>query len=149
MSWFRGAAGAAVVATAIGVAGCGGGSSTPTPSTPSAVTYTDLFSGNVTTGAVSYGTDNGNHFTVHAAGDILFTITKLSPLSTITVGLGVGTYDAATNTCTIGANTDAARLNVPLQLSGVSPREYCVAIYDVGNIVEGNSIDYEVSITHT
>lgn len=148
MSWFRGAAGAAAFVVAAGVAGCGGGDSTSNPTTPSAVTYTDVFSGTVTQGTSSYGTDNKNHFTVRQAGNITATITKLAPLSTITVGLGLGLFDAATQTCALQYGLQV-QLNVPLTASVGAAGEVCIGVVDVGNITEGTPIDYEVSVTHT
>jgi hypothetical protein len=124
-----------------------GGSATPAPTTPSAATFTEVFSGTLPQGGVSYGADNGNHFTVHLAGNISATITKLSPLSTVTVGLGLGVYDAATATCSLQLFADAAKLSLVLSATVSSPGELCVGLYDVGNV--GDPVDYEVSVTHT
>jgi hypothetical protein len=126
--------------------GCGGSSSSSTTA-PSAVTFTDVFSGTVAQGSTSYGTDNKNHFTVKQAGNISAAITKLSPLSTITVGLGLGVYDGATGTCGLQLFSDAAKLNLTLTASVGVGGELCVGVYDVGNITE--PVDYEVTITHT
>jgi hypothetical protein len=145
MSWFRIAAYAAVAAILTVSIACG---STMTPATaPSAVTYTDVFSGTLPQGGTSYGTDNGNHFTVHQAGNLTATITKLSPLSTITVGLGIGVYDATSSTCALQLFADTAKLNLVLSANTSSGGELCVGLYDVGNVVD--PVDYEVSVTHT
>src|SRR4051812_11714425 len=111
MSWFKGVAVAAALAILTGSVACGGSSSSST-TTPSAVTYTDVFTGTVDPlpAGPSYGASNANHFTVHQAGDISVALTKLSPLSTVTLGLGLGVYDTATSTCTLQLTSDAAKL---------------------------------------
>ena len=82
-----------------------------------------------------------------AGGNISATITKLSPLTTITVGLGLGVFDASTSTCTLQLFADSAKINVVLSASVGVPGEICVGVYHVGNVTD--SVDYEVSITHT
>jgi len=143
---FRNLGGAAIFVAALAAAACGG-SSTPTPTTPSAQTYTDVFTGTLTQGGTSYGNDTVNHFTVHAAGNITATVTKLSPLSTITVGLALGTFDAATQTCTLQYGYQV-QLNLALTASSSSALEACVGVVDVGN-VGTDPVDYEVTIVHT
>jgi hypothetical protein len=150
MSWFKSAVGAVAVLALAGTTACGGSSSSSSNTTsPSAVTYTDVFTGTVQPipAGADYGQDNGNHFTVHQAGNLSVSITKLSPLSTITVGLGIGVYDAGSASCAIQLTSDAAKLNLVLSASVSIPGELCVGIYDVGNL-SGPS-DYEVTITHT
>jgi hypothetical protein len=148
MRGFKTAVSVGVVAILIGSAACGGSAASSSSTTaPSAVTYTDVFSGTVSQGGTSYGTDNQNHFTVHQAGNLSATITKLSPLSTITIGLGLGVYDAPTATCTLQLFADTAKLNLQLTASVSLSGELCVGVYDVGNVTD--PVDYEVSITHT
>jgi hypothetical protein len=113
---------------------------------PSSISYTDIFTGTVEMGGTSYGQGNRNHFTIHQAGNITVTITKLSPVSTVSVGLGLGTYDIATATCTLSFG-DNRTLNVALQASTRIPGEVCVGVVDVGNLTE--SFDYEVTVIHT
>lgn len=146
MSWLRNVGGIGALVVLLTSLGCG---ETPASTTaPSATTtYTDVFTGSVLQGAVSYGADNQNHFTVHEAGDITATITKLTPLDTITIGLGLGIYDTATSTCSLQLFGDTAKLNLALTASVGTAGELCVGVYDVGNIID--SIDYEVTIVHT
>ena len=151
MGWFTRVAAAAVLTILMGSVGCGGSSSSDSSgtTTPSAVTYTDIFTGRVDPlpATANYGTDNGNHFTVHAAGNISVALTKLSPLSTVTLGLGLGVYDASTSTCSLQLTSDAAKLNLVLSASVGVAGEICVGVYDVGNLSAPS--DYEVTITHT
>jgi len=149
MSWLRAVGFAVIPVLAIGAYGCGGSSSSSntSPTTPSAPTYTDVFTGTLAAGATDYGSNNQNHFTIHQVGSLTATITKLSPLSTITVGLGLGVYDTSTQTCSLQLFADAAKLNIALSATVQATGELCVGLYDVGNITD--STDYEVSITHT
>jgi hypothetical protein len=145
MSWLRNLGGIGALGCILASLGCGG--STTTAPSATAQTYTEVFTGNVTQGAVSFGTDNQNHFTVHVAGNITATITKLAPLSTITIGLALGVYDASTSTCSLQLFGDAAKLNLALAASVGVAGELCVGVYDVGNITD--PVDYEVTILHT
>ena len=142
MSWFRNAAGlVALIGVAMSLA-CG---SSPSTTAPSAATFTDTFSGTVLQGGSN---KDQNHFTVHQApGSISVTITKLAPLSTITIGLGLGVYDATNQVCNLQLLSDTAKLNLVLSANVSVAGELCVGLYDVGNIVD--SIDFEVSVTHT
>jgi len=148
MSWFKTAAGAGLVALMSLSVACGGGSSSSsTSNAPSAVTFTDVFTGSLSQGGTSYGDGSVNHFTIHQAGNISATITKLAPLGTITVGLGLGVYDAGTDSCTLQLFGDSAKLNLTLNASVQVAGELCVGVYDVGNV--NDPITYEVTIVHT
>ena len=131
------------------LAGCSGSnSSSTTAPTPSTQTYTDVFTGKVAAGdTTASGNKDGNHFTVHQAGNITATITKLSPLSTATVGLALGVYDTGAQTCNLQLFADSARLNLQLAASVSVAGEICVGVYDVGNVTD--TLDFEVTILHT
>lgn len=139
--WIKSGAMAAALLTTITTIGCGGSSTSP-----SGVSYTDLFTGTVTVGGTSLGPGNRNHFTVHTPGNITVTLTKLSPVSTIKVGLGLGIYDTATASCTLSFG-DNRTLNVPLQASLPTTAEVCVGVVDVGEVTD--SADYELTVIHT
>jgi len=145
MSWFRSVGVVVALVVLVVSVGCGSSSSSSSSTTaPSATTYTDTFSGNVATGGSN---KDSNKFTVHQAGNISATITKLSPLSTITIGLGLGVYDNTNNVCNLQLFADNAKLNQVLAASVSVAGDLCVGVYDVGNIVD--SVDFEVSVTHT
>jgi hypothetical protein len=139
---------AAVLALITGTISCGGSNSTPTPTTPSVPSFTDVYTGRVAQGETNFGADNSNHFTIHAAGNLTATLTKISPLSTITLGMNLGVYDVASATCQVQLETPSAKLNLVVNASVAVPGEYCVGVYDVGNI-GSDPVDYEVTIVHT
>jgi hypothetical protein len=150
MSWFRNVMGLTGLAVLAASVACGSSSSSST-TTPSAVTYTETFSGSLTQGGVDYGPpDSPHHFTVHQAGNIDATLTDIQPLNTITLGLGLGIWDSTAQTCTLAtaASSSAARLNLTLAASVNVAGELCVGVYDVGNI-SSDTVTYTVVVNHT
>jgi hypothetical protein len=122
--------------------GCGG-STSPSTTAPSLPTFVDVFTGTVAQGGI-----DAHPFTVRAApGNIDAVITSIGPLSTITVGLGLGVWDATSQTCSLVVRSDTAKLNLTLQASVTSAGDICVGVYDVGNITD--AITYTVQVTHT
>jgi hypothetical protein len=110
---------------------CGGGT-TPTEPTAPAPVYelkTSTFPGTLTTGGAA-----GFPFTVVNPGDINLTITELAPVSTLTMGLALGSWDAAASTCTQQISTSTATINVAYAATPSAPGEYCVGIFDIGNV---------------
>jgi hypothetical protein len=138
----RGVKAAAMAALMALVVSCGGKGAGPSPAT-----FTETFTGTVTQGGTSFGDGNRNHFTVHQPGTLTATITRLSPTSTITIGLGLGVYSSVTSTCSLQNLADAAKLNLSLNSEAATAGEFCVAVYDVGDI-HGTSIDYTVTVVH-
>ena len=73
---------------------------------------------------------NGNsqhQFTVVATGNIEMTITSLEPVATLTVGLGVGNFDATADPpCFIFASDNRVVAGAVLLSSGQPPGEYCL-----------------------
>lgn len=108
------------------------GAKTPTEPTPPAPVYelkTSTFTGAVTTGGtVAFP------FTVVNPGRIGISMTELSPVSTITMGVALGFWDAAASTCIQQLKAPAATLSTVYEADPDSPGEYCAAIYDVGNV---------------
>ena len=79
-------------------------------------------------------------------GSLDSAITALSPVSTLTMGLNLGAWDAAAEACPKILFNDAARLNVQLSGTPQAAGEYCVSIYDVGNLQ--NAIDFTITVLH-
>lgn len=122
--------------------GCGS-TSTPTTSTP--VTYeqhTETYSG-----TMNIGDTIPFHFTVTNPGSLDAAITSLGPISTLTMGLNLGGWDPLTESCPKSSvYSDVARLNVPVSGTPQQAGEYCVSIYDVGN-VQGPT-DFTITVLH-
>jgi hypothetical protein len=133
-----------VSVTLLGSIACGAKTPTePTP-TPPAPVYelkTETFSGNVKTGgAVSFP------FTVVNPGDIQVSITAMAPTSTLAMGIALGYWETATLTCVEQLRTTTATINVAFAATPSSPGEYCVGIFDTGNVTVAS--DFTLSVTH-
>jgi hypothetical protein len=148
MSWSRNVAGLTALAVLAASAGCGSSSSSSTTS-PTATTYTETFNGSLTQGGADFGTpDAFHHFTIHQAGNLDATLTSIQPLSTITLGLGLGVWDSVGQTCSLQLQSNAAQLNLSLAASVSVAGELCVEVYDVGNI-SSDTVTYTVVVNHT
>jgi hypothetical protein len=130
----------AVCAVLSGSLACG----EKTPTEPDAPVYdlkTETFTGNVKAeGTTAFP------FTVVNPGDIQVAITALAPNSAVTMGVGMGFWEPTTSGCNQQLSTTAATLNVAFAASPQSAGEYCVAIFDTGN-VQGSS-DFTLTVTH-
>ena len=115
-----------------------------TPTEPTAPTYelkTSTFDGTVNTGGtVAFP------FTVVNPGTISLSITGLTPASTITMGLALGLWDAAASTCAQELSTTSATLNVVFNATPSAPGEYCVGIFDTGNVQI--TTDFTLKVTY-
>jgi len=140
MSWLRVGA-MAVLGVSLGAWGCGS-SATPTSSTPT--TYPQLTE--TYTGVLGPGELKAFHFTVANPGSIDAAITALGPVSTLTMGLHLGGWEATAETCSRLVPLDTARLNQVLSGTPQSAGEYCVAIYDVGNVQ--SPTDFTITVLH-
>jgi hypothetical protein len=133
---------AAVFAALVASIACG---STPTePTDPPAPVYelkTSTFTGKLTTGGAA-----GFPFTVVNPGDISLSITELAPVNTLTMGLVLGSWDAVASTCTQQRSTSTAVVNAVFAASPSAAGEYCVGIFDVGNIQV--STDFVLKVTY-
>src|SRR5262245_50237971 len=149
MRRFRIVAGLILLAMPFFSAACGGSSSSSSTSTaPTPTTFTETFNGTVGQGATDFGpADSPHHFTVHVPGNIDATLTDIQPLTTITMGVGLGVWDATSNTCTLQLSSNAAKLNLTLSASVSVAGELCVGVFDVGNV--SDSVTYTVVINHT
>jgi hypothetical protein len=63
-------------------------------------------------------------------------------------GMAVLVFNTAPSACTLQQVADAARLNLSLNLTAQAPGEFCVGLYDVGDIHDTSFI-YTVTVVHT
>jgi hypothetical protein len=130
-----------ILAGALAAAACQSTTDTPTlPTTPTPAT-TENFSGTVNVGGQAV-----NPFTIALSGGLLtVTLTGVGPTS-VPVGLGVGSWDGSTCTLLSNGSVTATAGSTP-QLSGnVNGGQYCVTIFDVGNLTAPAT--YAVTVTH-
>jgi len=83
-----------------------------------------------------------------SGGQVNVTLTAAGPPSTIYMGLGIGTWTASSNTCTLLTNGYVLTpAGTTAQLTGtVDAGAYCVQVFDAGN--ETAQISYAVTVTH-
>jgi len=132
-----------VVATALTLAlgGCTS-DTTPTATAPSPATSTETFSGTVAQSGTT-----GFPFTVANAGTATIGLTTVAPLSTMALGVGIGTYDGTACGTSISKN-DNARSGATALTGTATVGNYCVIVYDSGNIPEGWSVSFTVQVVH-
>lgn len=132
----------AVFAALVTSIACGG--TTPTEPTAPAPVYelkTSTFPGTLQTGGAV-----GFPFTVVNPGAISLSIAELAPVSTLTMGLALGSWDAAASSCTQQLSTNTATLNVVFSANPSAPGEFCVGIFDIGNVQV--STDFVLKVTY-
>jgi hypothetical protein len=128
------------LAVALLVAGCSDPTPPPAPS-PVDATITDTFSG-----TLNVSGNNVHQFPVSQVGSLKVTLTSLDPPAS--VGIGVGTPSPSSGTCTILSNMNVVA-GPSVQISGTATvtGNFCVSIYDAGNLVE--PVNYTVVILHS
>jgi len=113
----------------------------PAAPTPVAPTITDTFTGTL----LQLGT-NSHPFTVQQIGGIKVSITQIDPAAA--VSLGVGTPSTASGACLVISSLNAV-VSAGVQISGTATitGNFCVAVSDVGNLVE--PVTYTVTVLHS
>ena len=135
------------VGMALAAAGCtNGGTSLPASATP-APAATPVATTETFNGTVAVGGNDVHPFTVTTSNlNLAVTLTAAGPPSTITMGLGVGSYSGGT--CSLlssGATSTSA--GTTAQLSGtITAGAYCVAVFDVGN--QSAPVTYTAVVVH-
>ena len=129
-----------VAAGMLGVTACGGA----TPVAPTVVTTTETFSG-----SLSQGTIMVHPFVVAAQGTVVITMTALSgPVSTIAMGMDVGTWDGTNCTSISGSAISTAKVGSVISGTAV-PSNLCARVFDVGNIGATDSYTYTLTVLHS
>ena len=131
----------AVVAALFASTACSGNKAPTQPDAPVYELKTDLFEGSVATGG-----STPFMFTVVNPGLILVTITELGPTSTLVMGIGLGFWEASTQTCLEQVRTTTATVGVTYEANPSSAGEYCAAVFDSGNVVV--TTQFKLKVTH-
>jgi hypothetical protein len=131
-----------VIAVAVLAAAAGCTSSTTSPTTASPATTTQTF-----TGTLAQSGSATNAFTVSATGTVTISLTSVSPLTTMSLGVGIGTWDGTTCGSSMSSNTDA-RVGKTALTGTANAGSYCVRVYDSGNIPADWSVSYTVEVVH-
>jgi hypothetical protein len=132
LSWTLAATG---LVLAVCTGGCGTSTTDPSVIPPNTETFT---------GTLAVGGRGEHTFTVGGSGTLNVTLTTLDPQTTITMGLGIG-QPTTTGSCGLLSYTESAHLS-RVVTGQVNAGTFCVAIYDVGNIVETDT--YTLTVAH-
>lgn len=111
------------------------------PSIPAAST-TDTF-----TGSVAQQGSMVHSFSITATAPMTITLTDVQPLTTMGLGVGLGTWDGI-NCAASFAKNENARLGTAALTGTTTAGNYCVRVYDSGNIPAGWTVTYKIQITH-
>jgi len=75
--------------------------------------------------------------------------TSISPSSVAALGLGIGSWDAASSTCSLNVSQNDTGRSGSTALSGTpGSGSYRLRIYDAGNIPGGVAAAYTVQVQH-
>jgi len=130
---------AAAILITMGSLACGS-AQTPTEPAPVYEQKTETYTGTLNTGGTA-----AFDFTVTNPGNIVGKITELSPVSTLTMGLWLGYWDAPNTSCSQDI-TASVTLNTTLSGAPPGPAQYCVGIVDVGNVQVPTT--FTIVVTH-
>jgi hypothetical protein len=131
---------ASIVAASLSTASCGGTTTSPTTASP--VTTTDTFTGTFVQGGSAI-----NPFAVSTTGGVTITLTTVAPLSSMSLGVAVAIWDGTTCGSPISVNTDARAGAIALT-GNAAAGNYCVRVYDSGNVPADTSVNYTVQVVH-
>ena len=137
------------IVSVLWLTGCGSsssGSNLTTPTTTTTATLaTDTFTGTIDqNGTAVYP------FTVTSAGyGLLAGYTSITPTSVAALGLGIGSWDATSSTCSLNVTQNDASRSGSTALTGTpGSGSFCLRIYDAGNIPAGITASFTVQVQH-
>jgi ABC-type oligopeptide transport system substrate-binding subunit len=134
----RGIACGLLLCASAALAGCGDTATEPTPP-PTPITETF-------TGEVNPAAGKTHSFITLVGGPIVATLTAVGPDATKNVGFSLGNFNSTLNVCTAVFDNPAALQSFEFKASASTFGEYCVRIYDNGNITT-DAIPYTYTIT--
>ena len=128
----------AVAIALIPLMAAGGSSSTPTtPTNP----ITETFNGSIAQNSATTVT-----FNTTTSGTVIATLSSLAPLATVQIGFALGTWDGTA--CQVVLVNPAGTTGSQLQASASTKGNYCVHLYDVGNIAADAPVTYTLTVVH-
>jgi hypothetical protein len=139
-----------LAALSLSLGACGGSSSSatsPTTTTTTTTTSTPLIT-ETFTGSVGQNGTAIHPFSVKTGGyTLLAGYTALTPSSQTSLGLGIGSWDGTTCSLNLAQN-DAAKSGSTALTATASAANYCMRVYDGGNIAAGVTVGYTLQVQH-
>jgi hypothetical protein len=128
---------AAAIALIPLIAACGSSSTPTTPTNP----ITETFTGTITQNSATTVT-----FSTTTSGTVIATLTSLTPLATVQIGFALGTWDGTA--CQVVLVNPTGTTGSQLQASASTKGNYCVHLYDTGNIAADTPVAYTLTVVH-
>jgi hypothetical protein len=123
------------------LAGCG---DTTTGPGPTPVEVTETF-----TGTVNPAAGSTHAFVTLLGGAITAKLTAVGPDASKNVGFSLGTFNSTLNVCTAVLDNPAALQAFEFKATVSTFGEYCVRIYDNGNVTtDGVPYTYTITVVH-
>jgi hypothetical protein len=132
-------------ALGLAVSACSGSSTDSALASPTTTPtlVTENFSGSID----QYGTAIHPFSVTASGGSLVAGFTSVGPLATMALGMGIGTWDGTTCGLAVSQN-DNSRAGL-VALSGTAQAgNYCIRVYDSGNVPAGGSATYTLQVLH-
>jgi hypothetical protein len=134
---------AAAVLLATGIAGGLVGCNDPfAPQVPSPANKTDTFSG-----SFGQGGSVVHSFPVSAYGPITITMTSVGPLASMGLGVSLGLWDGSNCGAALITNVNG-KAGTDVLTGNVQAANYCIVVYDSGNVPPDWTVTYSLEVKH-
>jgi hypothetical protein len=136
----------AAVLSALSLSACGDDSSSSRlPTQPTATLVTETFSG-----SIGQNESAVHNFVITNSGlTLLAGFTALAPSSVTALGLGIASWDPTTSTCGLNVSQNDTARSGNTGLTGTTNNgNYCLRVYDGGNIPAGVTVTYTLQVQH-
>ena len=124
-----------------------GTSSGLTPTTgPTPAVVTETF-----TGSIGQGGTMIHSFTINNAGySLLAGFTSITPTTVTALGVGIGSWDASSQTCGLNQTENTAARIGSTAISATAPNgPFCMRVFDGGNITDPSvTVNYTLQVQH-
>jgi len=123
-----------------------GNSSNSGLTTPTPTVVTETF-----TGSIGQNGTMIHSFTINSSGySLLAGYTSISPATVTSLGLGIGSWDASSQTCGLNqTQSDVAKIGSTAIAATAPSGPFCMRVYDGGNITDPTvTVSYTLVVQH-
>ena len=153
MSWFRArsvfAIAVGLLLLGMGAVGCSSNANNPyldLGPTPTATTQT--FTGTLDNSGDVPILRLTHTFTTTYDGTVTITLTANAPDASLLIGFGIGVWDSTASTCGPLLSWNNTATPGTIILGNAVAGNFCVQVYDVGNLAAGAQTNYAMEVTH-
>jgi len=115
---------------------------------PTPTTTTDTFTGTLINSADAPVLRLTHTFTSTYAGTVSIALTNNLPDAALVIGFGIGAWDSTTSTCgPLLAWNNTATPGTSITGNAVAGN-FCLQVYDVGNLTSGAQTNYTLTVSH-